>query len=671
MTKSRLQHVPAVAAAVPAGPFSDGQQIQVRLGDLGLAPENLRFDEPADDDVPQMADTMAAAGVLIDPIVRPGRKGEPAFMALDGRRRRMALLLRLERGEIDEDYPISCKLAVSKAAQAAALVLPNTERAPVHIAAVIVAIGKFRKARMDTETIAKALGYDRLDIRRLEALAGVHPKVLEAFRQGRLTLKQVRGFARISDQTQQDKLAQTALDGHFHDYQLRNLVEGGQVTIEDPRFALVGAARYGAAGGRLSADLFGEMADSVLDPEILQAQWEARVAPIVEAFKARGLTTYLAADAGFRAPDGFETLPYVYHGDLSPEQKTARAAARDRIEAGRAAAQIQSLADDTTLPLVQTVLEAYQNLAQAGLARARLGAVLLSPAVELGVDATFYATAARDEDREDADEGGAADEADAAPEQASNPTDLVTPPAVVVVEGVSHSLHEVRTDLATRGLIRDLADHPGAALTALVAQLFKVLALNTHTHPGESALALSASKYARGALAPHPALDGEVRARLAARREAYLATGLRPIGFVEALPHGEKMALLAELVAVSLDGREQRTSLVRHAARAEAAEIAALCDADLSLHWTPDEAFLSAHSKPQLLAMLDEMAVDDARATTLKKAELVAFVAEAAALRHWTPPALAWTREASSEDRAEPGEAETPEAAQALAAAAA
>ncbi len=61
--------------------------ITVRLGDLGLAPENLRFQEPADDGVPQLAETVLAAGVLIPPIVRAGRKGEQPFMALDGRRR--------------------------------------------------------------------------------------------------------------------------------------------------------------------------------------------------------------------------------------------------------------------------------------------------------------------------------------------------------------------------------------------------------------------------------------------------------------------------------------------------------------------------------------------------------------------------------------------------------
>jgi ParB family chromosome partitioning protein len=62
--------------------------IQVRLGDLGLAKENLRFDEPADDGIPQLADTIAAAGVILPPIVRTGRKGEPPYLALDGRRRR-------------------------------------------------------------------------------------------------------------------------------------------------------------------------------------------------------------------------------------------------------------------------------------------------------------------------------------------------------------------------------------------------------------------------------------------------------------------------------------------------------------------------------------------------------------------------------------------------------
>ena len=56
------------------------------------------------------------------------------------------------------------------------------------------------------------------------------------------------------------------------------------------------------------------------------------------------------------------------------------------------------------------------------------------------------------------------------------------------------------------------------------------------------------------------------------------------------------------------------------------------------------------------------MGVDDPRVKTLKKDELVAFVAEAAADRQWAPPVLSWTAAAPAEvveeeavDDAEPG----------------
>lgn len=109
------------------------------------------------------------------------------------------------------------------------------------------------------------------------------------------------------------------------------------------------------------------------------------------------------------------------------------------------------------------------------------------------------------------------------------------------------------------------------------------------------------------------------------------------------------MALLAELVAISLNIREERTTSLRRAARAEAAEIAELCGADIAAHWTPDVDFLSVHPKKQLLSLLDDMGVDDPRVKTLKKDELVAFVAEAAAERQWAPPVLSWTAAAPVE----------------------
>ena len=627
---------------VPASPAAMSR-IQVRLGDLGLAKENLRFHEPADDGVPQLAHTLLAAGVVIPPIVRPGRKGEAPFMALDGRRRRFGLILLRERRDIDDDYLIDCLLAETPAQQAAAIVLPNTEHAPVHIADVITAIGKLRKAKMDTQAISTALGYAELEIKRLEALAAVHPTVLKALRQGRLTLKQVRLFARLSDKKQQAEIAQTALDGYFQDYQLRAVVEHDRATVEDDRFTLVGMDRYLAAGGRVASDLFGEYPDYLLDPEVLQGAWRERVQPIVDHLKAEGLAVYVAREAGYGAPDGFFRLAHVWERDLDEAQKTALADARYAVTQLESALQDLDPSTDEAPAQLAPLVSAYGVAAGAVLTRSRIGAVLLSPSDGHGLAATFYSVPLPVEDlpeEEEADDDTAS--VGGRPGVVTN--DVEVPRADVEVEGASHVLHETRTDVATRGLIRDLADDPSAALTVLIAQLFKQLALQSSGGLDGSAAQIAATRYQRGAMAPIAGLDGEVRGRLDARREAYRASGLRPITWIETLPHGEKMALMAELTAISLNMREARTSLLRHGARAEAAEIAALCGADISAHWTPDEAYLAVHSKAQLLLLLEELGVEDDRAKTLKKNALVTFVAEAAAERQWAPAVLSWDR---------------------------
>ena len=210
------------------------------------------------------------------------------------------------------------------------------------------------------------------------------------------------------------------------------------------------------------------------------------------------------------------------------------------------------------------------------------------------------------------------------------------------MDGVCHALHETRTDMATRGLIRALADDPGTALVTLIARLFTILALDSARSTEASAVAITVNAYSPPKHEPVESLDGEVRRRLAERRFAWKASGLRPIPWIAGLPHGERMSLLAELVAVSLDLREARTDALRPAARAEAAEIAALTCADIASYWTPDEAFLRTHRKKHLLAMLEAMDAADDRARALKHDELIQFVAERAAERGWAPTELGW-----------------------------
>lgn len=215
------------------------REIVARLGDLEIAPENLRAGEPADDQVPQLAATIKAAGLLQWPTARPGRKGEAPWMLLDGRRRLLALRLLRDAGDIADDHQVRIFVETDRARQAAAAVLTNTA-APVHIADVIAAIGRMLKARLGVSGISAALGYAEIEIRRLAALSALPAQALEALKIGRLTLKQAKLLARLTSRKEQKELAQAALEGHgFQEWRLHERLDHDRVTASDPRCRLV------------------------------------------------------------------------------------------------------------------------------------------------------------------------------------------------------------------------------------------------------------------------------------------------------------------------------------------------------------------------------------------------------------------------------------------------
>lgn len=630
------------------------------LRDLDVAPENMRYGEPADDEIPELAETIFAAGVLQPLTVRPGRKSEKPGMALDGRRRWLALQLLLEAGRITHDYPVSCFVETDPARQAAAVVLTNTA-VPVHVADIIVAIGKMTKAKLTPPVIAGALGYAEIDVRRLMALAELHPKALEALKGGRMTLKQARLVARLPSRKEQGEIAEAVLNGFgFQEWRITDRLDAGQVTVRDRRFRLVGAARYAEAGGRIESDLFGERPDVVLDPDILQAAWIARAGALAAPLAAGGVQVLVGVAASEMDDPALEPFGDAYGMGLDAEALSAWDQAHDAVQEAAAALHERDLADAAADPDIVAMLQAKLAADVAGEPTRDVTLVQVFSDSTTGLDVRAFGPPAQslEEVDETAFEPDGDEGEDACGGGFTFPSSTLsrrtpeTPAAVPVavapapeLTGVNHVLHDVRTDTATRALIRALADDPAAALTALVARLFGVLVLRQNRGKGGGALTIEAETYGRVGVSPIETLDGDVRRRLAERRAAWETAALSPIAWVDGLAHGDKMALLAELVALSLDLREERTTSVRRSARAEAVEIAALCQADVTLHWTPDAAFLAAHPKPKLFDMLDEMGVGESRAGACKKDELVALVAERAAERGWAPAFLSWAAE--------------------------
>lgn len=640
--------VSTAAASIPSA--STRCQTVVRLGDLDIAPENLRHGEAPDADIPQLADTIAAAGVLQFPTVRPGRGEEAAFMVLDGRRRLLALWLLRDGGFIDDDHSVEVFVETDRTRQAAAVVLTNTA-APVHVADVIAAIGRMLKERLGAKVIARALGYGEVEIRRLAALSKLPAVALEALKAGKITLRQARLLARLKNKTQQVEMAQGVLDGHgLAEWRIQEQLGEGRITDRDPRCGLVTPALYAAEGGRTAADLFGEMPPVLLDPEALTRAWLKRAAEAAAPFEAEGLTVHLApGEDGMDLPEDLEQLYYAY-GGLSEEATLVYREARERAQA--AAEAVTAMApetpgDDRTEGL-QAFVRARIAQDQAGAGQRLATVLMLKPSLRTGVEVDCYGPVEAEVDAAGSmdDETGEVEVETEAPGRLGARSVYAPPRAEAPapeVEGVSHVLHATRTDMATRGLIRALADAPEVALTALVARLFGNMAVWPPVGRTEAALAITASVFNPSGGRIVEALDGAVRERLDERRRAWEASGLTIIAWVHAMALGDRLSLLAELTTLSLDLREDRTSLVRKAARTEAAEIADLCDADIARWWTPDGAYLRPHSREQLLTMLERMGAETEAAARLRKGDLVAWTENQARARTWAPACLSWS----------------------------
>ncbi len=656
------------AAPSPFEATAARERQSVALRDIDVAPENLRAAEPPDDDIPLLADTLFAAGQLQPLTVRPGRRKERPFMALDGRRRLLALRRLREQGRIDDGLLVDVVVETDPVRQAAAVVLTNTA-APVHVADVVSAIGRMLKAKLGVPAIARALGHAEIDIKRLAALSALPDVALEALRAGRLNLRQARLLARLPDPAEQAELARAALDGRgFADWRVTEKLDEGRVTATDPRCALVPPDRYVEAGGRIEADLFDERPPVLRDAALLTDLWTARLGSVVSILEAEGLTVHLAAAGAVTLPNDLEEAGYVYGGMMLAEEmaryreaRAAQGAAADAVQARLEDGADTDAVDAALLALIRTSVVSGQ-LALRGRVATTL---VLCPEPRQGVRVEVWAPV---EPEVEADPGDRTDEEIPEPE---GPAAFVAPRAAAPaaeVEGYSHGLHALRTDVATRGLIRALADDPATALTALIARLFVVVAGRGYARRSDSALTVSAEVFDPKGGKVIPSLDGVVRERLDERRAAWEASGLTLVRWIHGLDEPDRLAFLAELTALTLDLREARTSLVRGAARAEACELAQLSRADITAHWTPDGPFLAAHSKTLLLGMLETMGQADVRAAVLCKADLAAAVEAAAAQRRWAPAALSWSGGPedpggrSGADPADGAEADRPEA---------
>ena len=210
-------------------------------------------------------DTLAASidslGVL-QPLVVVESGG--VFFVVDGNRRLAALEALAAAGRIPRKAHVPVIEHDVGTAREAGLAA-NINQAPMHEADQMVAFAELREAGLMEKDIAARFGQPVANVRKLLALGGVSPAVLDAWRGGKLRIDDIKNFT-MASHADQDRVLKKVVKGGST-WSIRR--ELGLDADVGHLLSYVGAKAFKAAGGMVVEDLFGNR-DAVSDPALLK-----------------------------------------------------------------------------------------------------------------------------------------------------------------------------------------------------------------------------------------------------------------------------------------------------------------------------------------------------------------------------------------------------------------
>ena len=208
-----------------------------------------------------LAASIGSLGVLQPLVVVP--VGDVYFVA-DGNRRLAALEALLAAGKLQADATVPVIERDAETAREAGLAA-NITQSPMCEADQVAAFAEMRQAGLKEKDIALRFGQPVPHVKRLLALGGVSPAVLDAWRAGKLRIDDVKHFTLAGHADQDRVLAKVLKDGST--WAIRR--ELGLDADVGHLLSYVGAKAYQAGGGQVVKDLFGDR-DAVSDPALLK-----------------------------------------------------------------------------------------------------------------------------------------------------------------------------------------------------------------------------------------------------------------------------------------------------------------------------------------------------------------------------------------------------------------
>lgn len=468
------------------------ETIIVPLNKLDRDPKNVRKTYSRKG-IEEMAASIRADGyrLLQDPIVRKGEKRGRYFVIAGGRRRE-ALILLAELGEIAKDFPVQCKPREGDNPTVISLT-ENVMREGMDPVDQYHAFAAMKADKVPVADIAARFCVSEKTVKQRMALGRVNPELLDLYRQDEITYAQLAAFTVSDDHALQMEVWESLPVWNRDEDSIRDALTQEAACANDRRVKLIGGLKaYEAAGGAVRRELFDSANEGyALDVPLLERLVAEKLEGMAEQVRAEG---WKWVECAVTAPDDLHLWDRDYPDDVHLSDEDQQALDDAQAEYDDLAELIEAgVADDAQE--VEAKLEAIKLRIDAIAAKtevypadtlARAGAFVMpgyggSVRIERGL--------IRPEDIEDEEPAPAGDDEQEPAPSPSSPAgaqvaEAEAAPVRIAMPTVTHSAKLVQdlTAQKTAALRAELAGNPEIALAAVVHAM---LLQTVHRHEGE------------------------------------------------------------------------------------------------------------------------------------------------------------------------------------------
>ncbi|MCG9702512.1 ParB N-terminal domain-containing protein [Vibrio natriegens] len=221
---------------------------------------NVRKSKATKADDESLQASILAHGIIQNLVALPMNESG-IYPIISGGRRLTALNALVEQTQISNDYLVPVKVLTEDEAKIYATEISLTEnvtRAAMHPVDEFEAYSTMIADGATVEAVAQRFGKTQLYVHQRMKLAAVIPAVLEAYREGNVTLDRVMIFTVASPEHQAEVWEQIQGQSWHNDNQVRHMLKKEALEATSALVKYVGQEEYEKQGGLVTSDLFSD-----------------------------------------------------------------------------------------------------------------------------------------------------------------------------------------------------------------------------------------------------------------------------------------------------------------------------------------------------------------------------------------------------------------------------